>query len=360
MKKVIQCILILATLAIKTAEGCTGIRLIAKNGAVVYGRTLEFGKDIASKIIMIPRNYSFVGTLPRGQKGLRWHSKYAVVGANAFDAVAIVDGVNEQGLAGGLFYFSGYAQYQDIDPKEYDRALAPHELMTWILTNFATVAEIKKALPFIKIAKTIFMPMSIIPPLHAIVHDAQGNSLVIEYVHGALQMYDNPLGVITNAPTFDWHMTNLRNYVMISARNSAPVQLHNLKLEPMSQGSGMLGLPGDFTSPSRFVRAVAFSQNVTPCADEHETRNTLFHLLHLFDIPRGVVYQDVDGIRNYELTQWTGVSDLRNMCYYFTTYGNPQVHMIDMKAMDLNAASVVMLPMQYNQKVKNITPQNSK
>ena len=94
--------------------------------------------------------------------------------------------------------------------------------------------------------------------------DASGKSIVIEYVGGKLNVFDDPLGVVTNSPSFDWHMANLRNYVNFSMTNVPPVKLGSVKLEPFGQGSGMLGLPGDFTPPSRFVRAVAFSQSVFP------------------------------------------------------------------------------------------------
>ena len=121
-----------------------------------------------------------------------------------------------------------------------------------------------------------------------IVHDASGKSLVIEYVGGKLNLYDDPLGVITNSPGFDWHMTNLRNYVNFSLDNHPPIQLGSVKLAPFGQGSGMLGMPGDFTPPSRFVRAVAFSQSVLEPKTGDEAVLTAFHILNNFDIPRGL------------------------------------------------------------------------
>lgn len=339
---------------------CTGVRIIAQNGAIVYGRTLEFGKDIESNIVIIPRNYSFTGTVPtEEQKGLSWKSKYAVVGANAFDVIQAIDGVNEKGLAGGLFYFSDYAGYQDVTEANYQNSIAPWELMTWILTNFSTVEEVREALPSIRISNTRFAPLGIVPPLHAIVHDATGESLVIEYVQGKLFLYDNKIGVITNAPTFDWHKTNLKNYIRLSARNVSNLQLQNLNLTPLGQGSGMLGLPGDFTSTSRFVRAVAFSQSVLSAKNEDEARSTIFHILNIFDIPRGVVYEQEQGQTVYDYTQWTSASDLRNSRYYFTTYDNSQQQMVDLMAMDLDAPEAKMVSMNNRQIISDVTPKNS-
>lgn len=324
---------------------CTGIRLIAKNGSVVYARTLEFGQPIQSSIVFIPRNVPFTGTTMRKDvKGLQWKTRYAVVGANAAGEMGIIDGVNERGLAGGLFYLPGYACYQNVADDELNISLAPWELMTWLLTTCASVEDVKKALPTMRVANVVFGSWGIIPPVHAIIHDESGQSLVIEYTEGVLHMYDNPLGVITNAPTFDWHITNLKNYGNLSSLNSVPRDLRGVSLDPFGQGSGMFGLPGDFTPPSRFVRAVAFSQTVTQLKDEDQARDTAFHILNLFDIPVGVVCSQQEGQIHCDYTQWTSAVDLRNKKYYFHTYGNRNVQMVDLMKQDLesNKPAVVM------------------
>ena len=262
---------------------CTGIRLLAQNGAPIYARTLEFGQDINSKIIVIPRNYSFIGTPPSTElAGFNWSAKYAVAGTNALGLNHVLDGVNEKGLAGGLFYFPHYAQYQEISSNNYNRTLAPWELLTWLLTNFSTIQEIKKELPTIFVSNTIYKPWNMVPPLHAIVHDKTGASLVIEYLKGALVMHDNPLGIITNSPDFTWHLMNLNNYLHLSPVNRKNAKLNNVTLTPFGQGSGMLGLPGDFTPPSRFVRAAFFSQTAFVGNNEEEARETAFKILNLF------------------------------------------------------------------------------
>ena len=134
---------------------CTGIKLIAENGALITARTLEFAQNIDSKIITIPRNYAFSGIALSEKPGLNWKAKYAVVGTNALDLIDIVDGVNETGLAGGLFYFPDYAEFQETTQNQIPNSIAPWQIMTWILTNFATIEEIKKSLPEIKVSKTI-------------------------------------------------------------------------------------------------------------------------------------------------------------------------------------------------------------
>lgn len=334
---------------------CTGIRLTAKNGALICARTLEFGFDIASKIIAIPRGYSFTGSAPAEKKGLIWQSSYAVAGANAADIVGIVDGINDQGLAGGLFYFPDYAQFQEPHDKDFSRTIAPWELLTWILTTCATIAEIKEKLPKIVVANTIFAPWGFVPPVHAVVHDTQGNSIVIEYTYGALTIHDNPLGVVTNAPTFDWHLTNLKNYIPLSPLNVPPKKIGSLTFSPLGQGSGMLGLPGDFTSPSRFVRAVAFSQSAVQSATETDTLAAAFHILNVFDIPQGAVQQQTKKGIEYEYTQWTSATDMHNKRYYFHTHINRRIGMIDLLTMHMTANTVQIFPMHIPESTYDVT-----
>jgi len=323
---------------------CTGIRLKAKNNAVVYARTLEFGQDLQSRVIVIPRNYQFVGITPTGKAdGLSWKSRHAVVGMNALGLDEIIDGVNEQGLAGGLFYFPDYAGYQDVAQERHGRALAPWQLMTWILTTCSTVAEVKAALLTITVSNAILPQWGFTPPVHGIVHDAQGNCLVIEYVNGQLCLYDNPLGVVTNAPTFDWHITNLRNYINLSALNVPQIKLGDIVLHAFGQGSGMLGLPGDFTPPSRFVRAVAFSQSIPTADDETDAVAAAFHVLNLFDIPIGIVREKVQDALVFDCTQWTSASDLKNKRFYMHTYHDRQVQAFNLMDMDLEASQVMRI-----------------
>jgi len=336
---------------------CTGVRLIAENGSVFYGRTLEFGQSLKSEINIIPRNYAFTGTAPSGKsEGLQWISRYAVVGANALGIIGAIDGVNEKGLAGGLFYFPGYAEFQEVSPEQAKNSIASWELLSWILTTCATVAEVRAALPSIKVNKAALPQWGAEIPVHAVMHDTAGNSLVIEYVKGQLIMHDNPLGVITNSPSFDWHITNLKNYVHLSALNAEKNDLGSLTLTPFGQGSGMLGLPGDFTPPARFVRAAFFSHMAVPTKTIDQARNMLFHILDLFNIPLGVVGQASQGKIFYDHTQWTSGIDLTNKKYYWHTYENRNLQMVDLMAADLDAKKPVVVSMDTQETIANLTP----
>jgi choloylglycine hydrolase len=156
--------------------------------------------------------------------------------------------------------------------------------------------------------------------------------VVIEPIDKRLKIHDNPLGVMSNAPTFDWHMTNLRNYINLTATNVPPVDLDHLKLAQFGQGSGMHGLPGDFTPPSRLVRAVAFSQAALSSKTAPEAVLQAFHILNAFDIPIGAVREEHGSQLFADYTTWTSVADLKNLKWYFKTYDDQSIHAVDLPA----------------------------
>ena len=348
---------------------CTGIRLIAQDGTVVHARTMEFGIDLHSEILVIPSGYDRVGTAPETatttQPGARWKTKYASVGANGFGMNIIADGLNSEGLAAGLFYFPTSAGYMPYSPEDVSKTIAPWELASWILEQHKSVNEVKQNIGNIVVAEVYLKEMGFTPPVHCVVHDAAGNSIVIEYVGGKLNIHDNPLGVMSNSPTFDWHMTNLRNYVNFSLTNFPSLKLNvpqtnpnsinalifkPLELHPFGQGTGMLGMPGDFTPPSRFVRAVAFTQSILPTLLEtgHDAVVQAFHILNNFDIPKGVAREQElhDDKVAADYTLWTSANDLKNKRFYFRTYNNSQIRVVDLMAMDLRASQIARILME--------------
>jgi choloylglycine hydrolase len=340
---------------IRTAPACTGIRIRAGDGAEIAARTMEFGADLHSRVVVLPRGASYVGTGPGGVAGLRWAMKYAAAGADAFNLPVIVDGLNEKGLGVGIFYFPGHARYQDVAPDQVGRALAPWELPTYLLGNCADAAEAVAALKGIRLAAVSQERLGAVPPCHYVVHDAAGHCVVIEPVDGELKVHDDPLGVVTNAPTFDWHVTNLNNYVNLSPNNTPPDVLSGLTFAGLGQGTGMLGLPGDFTPASRFVRAVALTQASPAPATAREGVLRAFHILNQFDIPLGSVRAREDGREVDETTLWTAASDLKNLRYYFHTRDSRRIRMVDLKAIDLDAGAVVASPMAGPESIEDVT-----
>jgi choloylglycine hydrolase len=363
MKNQIRKILIAAaaicSLLGNAANACTGIRLIAEDGTVVYARTMEFAIDIHSDVIMVPRGYARTGTTPDGKEGLKWKAKYASVGANGVGLPVLFDGLNEKGLAAGTFYFPTSAGYMPYTAADEGKTIAQWEVGSWVLENFASVEEVKANIGNIIVPAVVFSGWGFAPEAHYVVHDASGKSIVIEYVGGKLNIYDNPLGVVTNSPAFDWHMTNLRNYVNFSMTNVPPVKLGSVTLLPFGQGSGMLGLPGDFTPPSRFVRAVAFSQSVSKPKTGNDAVLEAFHVLNQFDIPKGAAREhekDEHGNVLADYTIWTAASDLNAKRYYFRTYENSQIRMLDLMKMNPDAKAMVKISMKGGESIKSLNP----
>ena len=272
---------------------CTGISLKAGDGAAIRARTLEFGFPLQSNVIVVPAGKEFTAAMPDGSRGLSYTSRYNVVGADAFGATMIVDGLNDQGLSIGLFYFPGYAQYADASKVEASRALAPQDFGLWVLGNFATVDEVKRAVQEIAMVATPFPGLGsakgMAADVHFFVQDKSGKSIALEPIDGKIKVTDAPLGVMTNAPTYDWHMTNLANYINLSPKDVEQEKLGAITLAAFGSGAGMLGLPGDFTPPSRFVRATMFSQAATPNQTADDAVLSAFHILNQFDIPKGSV-----------------------------------------------------------------------
>ncbi|RBL89095.1 linear amide C-N hydrolase [Chitinophaga flava] len=327
-------------------NACTGIFLKAGDGAFVCARTMEYSVDLESQVIIFPRNYPFNAVSPDGgNKGLSWKTKYAMVGINALGKDALAEGMNEKGLSVGLFYFTGYAGYMDVPAKKIGKSISATDVSAWLLSSFTTVDEVKKAVDsgiLINKGIPLYINGGIPFPLHYKVHDAQGKSLVIECVGGKLYTYNNPLGVLTNSPTFDWHMTNLRNYVNLKPTNASLVKMTG-DGQNMGNSSGLMGLPGDFTAPSRFIRAVAYTQSMEPSLNAYEAVTQAFHILNSFDIPKGVI-RNASLPRNNEYTLWTSASDLKNKRFYFHTFYNRTPHVIDLMKY-VNTNKVLTFPM---------------
>lgn len=349
----------LALAATTPADACTGIQLQTKDGVFVSGRTLEFGLYMKTTCSVVPRGYTFTGKTSIGD-GMKWTSKYASVGVMIDGYDVQLDGINEKGLSVGSFYFPGFAQYSVTTKENQKISLSSSDFTQWMLSNFATVDEVRKAIEnnevaISGIAKTPGFPDGV-QPFHFIAYDASGKSLVIEPLDGKLKLYDNPTGAMANSPTFDWHLTNLRNYLGISAETKPVLTLFkDMKVSPLGQGNGMLGLPGDFTPPSRFVRAVAFTASAIPETNAERGINQVFHILNNFDIPVGSARTTHDGVIHSDYTMLTTGRDSKNMKYYFKTYEDQTIRMVDLKKFDLDGKTIKKITTASKQPIEEVS-----
>ena len=229
---------------------CTGITLKAKDGTIVYGRTMEWGTfDLHSRVNIISRGFKFTGQTPDGRPGLTWTAKYGVVGIDGVMKDIILDGMNEKGMTVGLFYHPGFAEYQKYDPAQASDSIGPTDVGQYLLSTCETIEEARQALQKIHVVPVPEAALGFVPPVHYMVTDATGKQIVIEFLKGEMKIFDAPLGVITNAPNYDWHETNLRNYINLSPVGIPDKKIGDLDFKAMGGGSGMIGLPGDFTPP---------------------------------------------------------------------------------------------------------------
>ena len=221
-----------------------------------------------------------------------------------------------------------------------------------------TCTDVKEAIAVakdVRVGEVVQKDMGFVPGVHYILTDASGVSVVLEHVGGKLKVHRNPLGVMTNSPTFDWHMTNLSNYLNLTVSNVPKLDVAGTEFKGLGQGSGMLGLPGDFTPPSRFVRAVAFSKSALPVETAREGVLQAFHILNQFDIPKGAARGLEHGKEVADYTLWTSAADLKNLRYHFRTYDNSRIRMIDLKAVDFDAKEIRTISTQGEEQIEDVT-----
>jgi choloylglycine hydrolase len=315
---------------------------------------MEFAEEIRSDVIVVPRRYELIGTAPADRPGMTWTSTHAAIGTNTHGLPLLIDGVNEHGLSASALYHPGYAEYQAIRPDDAPRTLAPMDVPVWILTRFTSIETAVAGLREIRVGAGVFAPWGLVPPLHYVLHDAGGRCVVVEYTDHELRVHENPLGVITNAPEFEWHVTNLRNYINLTATDVPKISLGALRLCATGEGTGMLRLPGDFTPPSRFVRAAAFAQAALPVDTPEEAVQQAFHILANCEIPRGVVWSRYGDRRYCDYTQYTSAVDTASRRFYFHTYGNRRVRMVDLMKMKLDASTLATFPMNGREDVQEL------
>lgn len=346
--------IIATAIAAVPAGACTGISLTAKDGSYIQARTIEWAKGyLESGYAVIPRGEKLFSYTPDGNKGLHFTAKYGVVGLTVADKNFIAEGLNEAGLSTGLFFFPGYGSYKKFDPAKRDATLADMQFNQWALTQFATVDEVKEAVLSGSVDIVGLVGDAVV---HWRIGDKLGNQLVLEIVDGVPHFYENTVGVLTNAPGFDWHLANLSNYVNLFGGTAASKQMGEFKVNPVGSGSGLLGLPGDATPPSRFIRA-AFIRNTAPQQETAlATVMQTFHLLNNFDIPLGFELAPSAMPDIPSATQWTSSIDLTHRKVYYHTAYNVNIRCIDLKTIDFDKVEYQWHPLDASkeQPVENV------
>lgn len=327
---VILACLIAGSFFAQRASACTGITLHTVDNSPVTARTIEWAATpLHTMYVVVPRGQVQQSFLPDGtMHGKQFTAKYGYVGIAVEETEFIMEGINEAGLGVGLFYFPQYGEYQPYDPNQKEQSVSDMQLAAWILSNFATINELKTGIKDIRVIGTDPRASTV----HWRITEPNGRQVVLEIVNQQLRFHENPLGVLTNSPEFTWHLTNLNNYVNLSAGTVNHRQVGTLNLNAFGGGSGLHGLPGDMTPPSRFIRAAFFQSTAPRLGDEDATVVQAFHLLNNFDIPVGIQFADPREVPSMpSATQVTIASDLHNQRLYFRTMYDSSIRCIDLK-----------------------------
>ena len=308
-----------------------------------FGRNLDLEYSYNESVTVTPRN--FVLNFRR-MPALEKH--YAMIGmATVMNSYPLYyDATNEKGLSMAGLNFPGNADYKpEAEGKDN---VTPFEFIPWIMGQCADVSEARALLEKINLVNINFSPELPLATLHWIISD-RNESITVESVRDGLKVYDNPVGILTNNPTFDYHMTNLCNYMSLSTE--APVNNFSDKvsLETYSRGMGAMGLPGDLSSASRFVKAAFTKLNSLSGNSESESISQFFHILGSVAQQRGCVHM---GGGKYEITIYSSCCNTDKGIYYYTTYENSQITGIDMRHENLDSALLISYPLVTGQQIK--------
>ena len=318
---------------------CTAITYKTKDA--YFGRTLDIECSYGEEVIITPRNFALDFRHTDAQK-----SHYAIVGMGTVrDGYPLYyDAANEHGLGMAGLNFPTNACYFPL--REGKENVSPFELIPWILGQCKSVKEARLCLSNLSLCNTPFGKELPLSPLHWMIADKE-ESIVVESLADGLHIYPNPVGVLTNNPPFSYHMAHLCDYMALS--NQPPVA-HFGKgyLTPYSRGMGAIGLPGDLSSASRFVRAAFVRENALSKSDELSSVSQFFHILGTVEHVRGCVLLD-DG--KYEITAYTSCINLDRGIYYYTTYENRAVSAVDLYKCDLGGVELLRFPLQTEQRI---------
>ncbi|MEI6226091.1 MAG: choloylglycine hydrolase family protein [Deltaproteobacteria bacterium] len=332
--------------------GCCSFRIKAEDGTCVVARVNELGMEARSQIVFQPSGRSFTSKAPGGGPGKTWTSRYAFLGINGLGLPASFgDGMNEAGLSmEGLFFDD--SRYEAPGPGEAAVSVGSNDFVSWVLGNFATVDEVKAALASVRVWSETVGAVGATFPLHFAIHDAAGRCIVVEFIDGEKKVYDNPLGVMTNLPELPWHLTNLGNYLNLNTRIPGSIDFAGTMARPFGTGGGWLGMPGDWTSPSKFVRIAYLVHCTGSPRDRAGAINLAKHILNTVDIPKRSVDAQIknektgDGLDG-EYSQWSLLLDLTNRVMFYFTYDDMNLKCIDLRKMVRDGTREVrVIPME--------------
>lgn len=301
---------------------CTAFTLF--NNHLYFGRNMDLDYSFNECVVITPRNYSFL--LKNGKK---IKNIYAMLGMATVinDYPLYAEAINEKGLCLAGLNFPQNAYYSKKTELD-ENSIAPFELFPFLLGQCENIMQIKDILNKIEIVDVPFSSNLANAPLHWMVCDKNNNCLVIECSKDGMKVYDNPLGILTNNPPFPYHLENIRQYLHLSSINPKAIEKNGYILDNFCEGAGGLGIPGDFTSPSRFSK-VFFAKKFSVCEDDEMSYVTqAFHILDSVAMIKGCVVTENN---KNEITRYSCVMCFSDSAsYYYKTYNNNQISVINL------------------------------
>ncbi|MDF2803819.1 MAG: choloylglycine hydrolase family protein [Anaerocolumna sp.] len=299
---------------------CTAITLHSQSNEQFFGRTMDFSHDIIPTLYIIPRDYTWNSTIDGNS--MQDNYRFIGLGQELDGLLGFFDGVNEKGFAAAVLYFAGYAKYDITHYNQFKESIASIDFLHYILGNCSCVDDLPALLQNINIVGIPDPITNSIAPLHWIATDRSGSCVVIESTSRGIELINNPIGVMANSPDFNWHMTNLRNYMEVSPTQTEEVNWDNICLTPFGQAGGTIPLPGGFTSPERFVRTAYLKTHLPIPKNSSEAINACFHIMESVSIPKGAV---LTSRNTYDYTKYTAFINVNTCEYFFKTYDDLQI-----------------------------------
>ena len=319
---------------------CTAATYLSKD--FYFGRNLDYEFSYGETVTIVPRNFPFAL-----RHGGALSSHYAMIGmAHVQNGYPLFyDGMNEKGLCIAGLNFVGNAVY--AKPRAGAENIAQFELIPWLLGRCASVREAQALLERMNLVDTPFCPGLPVAQLHWLIADRE-QCMVLEPVADGLRVYDNPAGVLTNNPPFPMQLFALNNYRRLSPRSPENRFAPKLPLECYSRGMGAIGLPGDLSSQSRFIRAAFVAANSCSGDGEGESVSQFFHILGAVEQQRGCCELENGA---YEITLYSSCCNADKGIYYYTTYDNRQITGVRLYGEDLGGRELVSYPLTEGQQI---------
>ena len=317
---------------------CTGIRFTDADGAMYFGRNLDWTQGYGERVVMTPPAARVPAAFPRPDDGGRGH---AVIGMGILvgDLPLYFDCGNDAGLAVAGLNFPQSNRYA-TEPSPGGVNVAAYEFPFWVARNFSTVDGVREALRGVTIVARPVNEQLPVASLHWLIGDRTG-SIVVECLEDGVHVYENDVDVLTNEPTFEWQRVNLRNYLTMTESEPAPATWGDATLAPFGSGMGLQGMPGDYSGPARFVKAAFVNTHYPVQKGECENVTRLFRTLGSVFVPDGCARMG-DGA--FERTLYTSCFSASSLTYYHAAYDDLSIRAYPLASCDLSATEPVIVP----------------